>query len=141
MSRFWEQLLHALTGRVSAHPTLPDLRSLDSVRVAIERTHYLVNDIERRGGAGRLYVLRRDEADRRSATSIAVFANGRGVGYLPASIAHAMAPHLDELGGAAIINGAGARAGDIRLRVDVPTHDALSELVLARRSAPSSGSS
>lgn len=135
LSRLWEQLAHAITGRVSSHTALPDLRSLASRRVAVERTHYLVNDRERRGQAHRLYVLRRDAGDHRSATSIAVFANGRGVGYLPDPIARGMASQLDALGGAAVVNGAGASPGSIRLRVDVPTTDELENFVRARMSS------
>lgn len=136
MSRLWEQFVHAITGRVSAHPTLPDLRGLVSRRIALERTHYLVNDAERQDQAPRLYVLRRDPADRRSMTSIAVFASGRRVGYLPDRVARGMAAQLDELGGAAIVNGAGVLQGSMRLRVDVPTNSELAEFVRARRAAP-----
>ena len=125
--------MHAITGRVTAHTALPDLRELPSRRVAMERTHYLVNDTERHDQAPRLYVLRRDAADRRSTTSIAVFANGRRVGYLPERISRGIAAPLDELGGAAIVNGAGAMGGSIRLRVDVPTHSGLVDFVRAQR--------
>jgi hypothetical protein len=139
MSRLWEQVVHAFTGRVNAHAALPDLRELDSRRVAVERTHYLVNDTERRGSQRRLYVLRRDVADRRSHASIAVFANGRGVGYLPDRIARDLAPRLDELGGAAIVNGAGVMHGSIRLRVDVPTAEALADFARAHRAPDREG--
>lgn len=146
MSRLWEQFVHAITGRVHAHATLPDLRGLASRRIALERTHYLVNDSERQDQARRLYVLRRDPADHRSATSIAVFASGRRVGYLPDRVARGMAALLDEMGGAAIVNGAGALHGSMRLRVDVPTPSELVEFVRAQRasaavpSAPSTAS-
>ncbi len=124
MPRWWEELLHATTGRVRQHEHLPDLRDLPSRRVAVERTHFLVNDRERHDQDRRLYVLRR-EPSRRHGGAIAVVSNGRGVGYVPERIARDMAPLLDALGGAAIVNGAGAAHGSIRLRVDLPTHDAL----------------
>lgn len=131
MTRFWEELLHAVTGRASSHRMLPDLRHLASRRVAVDGTHYLVNDSERQHQDERLYVLRRAPRDRRSATSIAVFANGRSVGHLPARITRSVTPLLDELGGAAVVNGAGTLRGSIRLRVDVPTVDALTDYVRA----------
>ncbi len=132
MIRLWEQFIHALTGRVATHATLPDLRGLPSHRVAIERTHYLANDNERHDQAERLYVLRRDAADHRSTTSIAVYANGRSVGYLPDRVSRGIAAHLDQLGGAAIVSGAGVGHGSIRLRVYVPTRDALHDFTLAQ---------
>ncbi|MFJ6653953.1 HIRAN domain-containing protein [Microbacterium sp. NPDC091313] len=131
MMRFWEELLHAVTGRPSRHRNLPDLRHLASRRVAVDGTHYLVDDCERQHQDERLYVLRRAPRDRRSATSIAVFANGRSVGHLPPRITASVAPLLDELGGAAVVNVAGAMSGSIRLRVDVPTVDALVDYVRA----------
>ncbi|MGP3535636.1 HIRAN domain-containing protein [Microbacterium sp. RD1] len=125
MPAWWEHLLHVTTGRVRSHDDLPDLRHLPSRRVAVERTHFLVNDRERRHQDRRLYVLRREPRSHRHATSIAVFSNGRGVGYLPERVSRDMAPLLDALGGAAIVNGAGTRADSMRLRVDLPTHAAL----------------
>lgn len=120
-----EELLHAVTGRVRSHAALPDLRTLPSRRVAVERTHYLVDDRERHTQGDRLYVLRREPASRRDPISVAVFSNGRGVGYLSSSTARDLAPHLDRLGGAAVVNGAGPARGSIRLRVDVPTDAAM----------------
>jgi len=125
MPESWEHFLHLVVGRVRRHEKLPDLRHLPSRRVALERTHFVVNDPERRHLRSRLYVLRHEAARRRS--TIAVFSNGRRVGYLPERIAKAMAPLLDLLGGAAVVNGAGAGGGSIRLRVDVPTHEAMAE--------------
>ncbi|MEZ3161749.1 HIRAN domain-containing protein [Microbacterium sp. BWT-B31] len=132
MPTWWEQLLHLTTGRVDRHTGLPDLRPLPSRRVALERTHYLVNDRERLGQERRLYVLRREPTSRRNPTGIAVFSNGRTVGYLPDRIATDLAPLLDSLGGAAVVNGAGTLLGSMRLRVDVPTDEALREFVGAR---------
>lgn len=129
MPAWWEELVHALTGRVSRHDDLPDLRALSSRSVALERTHYLVNDSERRAQERRAYVLRREPDSPRGSVNIAVFSNGRGVGYLPTHVAEEMRPFLDQIGGAAIVNGAGAKTGSIRLRVDLPTRNALYEFV------------
>lgn len=136
MPTWWEHLRHALTGRVSQHEDLPDVRHLPSVRVTAERTYYLVNDRERQSRAGRLYVLRREPGSWRDPASIAVYANGRSVGHLPAHVAVGLAPLLDRLGGAAIVNGAGVRHGSIRLQVDVPTSEALAQFVDAGSGSP-----
>lgn len=120
MSAWWEELLHVVTGRVRRHSHLPDLRDLPSRRVAVERTQYVVNDRERQSQDDRLYVLRRMPRSRRNSLTVAVVSNGRTVGYLPDATATGLGPLLDELGGAAIVNGAGSRVGSIRLWVDLP---------------------
>ncbi len=131
MPESWEHFLHLVVGRVRRHETLPDLRHLPSRRVALERTHFLVNDPERRHVRNRLYVLRHEHVRRKS--SIAVFSNGRRVGFLPDRIARTMAPLLEVIGGAAVVNGAGAGGTSIRLRVDVPTHEAIAEFARSHR--------
>lgn len=125
MPAWWEQLLHITTGRVRAHDHLPDLRHLPTRPVALERTHYLVNDRERHGRDRRVYVLRSEPRAGRRGAVVAVSSNGRGVGYLPAHVAEPVAAMLDRIGGAAVVNGAGPRTGSIRLWVDLPTPDAL----------------
>lgn len=120
-----------MTGRASRHADLPDLRELPSRRVALERTYFLVNDHERRSQAHRLYVLRREPGSWRDSASIAVYANGRSVGHLPGPLAETLAPALDSLGGAAVVNGAGSRHGSLRLWVDVPEPQALGEYAQA----------
>jgi len=132
MPESWEHFLHLVVGRVRRHEKLPDLRHLPSRRVALERTHFVVNDPERRHLRSRLYVVRHEQVRRRS--SLAVFSNGRRVGYLPERIARTMAPLIEELGGAVVVNGAGASGGSIRLRVDVPTLEAMGEF--ARSHSP-----
>ncbi len=128
MNARWEHLLHILIGRIHRHDDLPDLRSLPSSPVALERTHYLVNDPERRGREPRRYVLRTDRRSRRGDVGVAVSSNGRGVGHLPRGHARVVAPLLDRLGGAAVVNGAGMREGSIRLWIDLPASEALSAL-------------
>lgn len=125
MPVWWEELVHAVTGRVRRHDDLPDLRRLSSRPVALERTHYLVNDRERQRRERRAYVLRREPGNSRGSVNIAVFSNGRGVGYLPTDAAEEMRPFLDRIGGAAIVNGVGVKTGSIRLWVDLPTRSAL----------------
>ncbi|WP_203579699.1 hypothetical protein [Microbacterium hibisci] len=131
MSGWWEELVHAVTGRVRRHDDLPDLRRLESRSVALERTHYLVNDRERQGRERRPYVLRCEPDSSRGSVNIAVVSNGRGVGYLPADVAAEIRPFLDRIGGAAIVNGAGVKTGSIRLWVDLPTRSALHGFVSA----------
>lgn len=133
MPTWWEHLIHVTTGRSRRHVDLPDLRHLPSRRVALERTHYVVNDPERHHRRHRMYVIRH-ESDRRSRrpARVAVYSNGRDVGYLPARVAAAVAPLLDTLGGAAVVNGAGPATDSIRLRVDLPTDAALSGFVGTR---------
>lgn len=129
MPAWWEQLLHITTGRISRHEDLPDLRHLPTRPVALERTHYLVNDRERDSQAPRKYVLRAQPGTRRSPGGVAVTSNGRGVGHLPAAAASVMRPLLDQLGGSAVVNGAGPKPGSIRLRIDLPTTDAVDEFI------------
>ncbi|WDG16999.1 hypothetical protein [Microbacterium sp. Clip185] len=129
MPTWWEELLHITTGRVGRHADLPDLRHLPSRPVALERTHYIVNDRERHGDERRAYVLRRAKRSRRDKGGISVTSNGRGVGYLPAAAAHEVGPLIDRLGGAVVVNGAGARDGGIRLWVDLPEIDNLRQFV------------
>ncbi|NYF15642.1 hypothetical protein HDC37_000454 [Microbacterium sp. AK009] len=133
MPTWWEHLVHVVTGRSRRHVDLPDLRHLPSRRVALERTHYVVNDPERHHRRRRLYVLRH-ETDRRSRrpVRVAVISNGRDVGYLPSRVAATVAPHLDTLGGAAVVNGAGPATDSIRLRVDLPTEAALADFAESR---------
>lgn len=129
MPVWWEHLLHIVSGHSSGHDGLPDLRELDSHEVVVERTHYIVNDRERRSQADRLYVLRHQPSTRGGRAEVAVFSSGRGVGYLPAGLSATVGPLLAALGGAAVVNGVGARRGSIRLRVEVPTGEALRAFV------------
>ncbi|WP_235557484.1 MULTISPECIES: hypothetical protein [Microbacterium] len=129
MPGWWEELVHIVTGHVRRHDDLPDLRGLPSRSVALERTHYLVNDRERRDGERRAYVLRSEPGRQRARGDVGVFANGRGVGYLPSRAAEEVRPFLEQIGGAAIVNGAGVRTGSIRLWVDLPLSSALSEFI------------
>ncbi len=121
MPAWWEEFMHAVTGRVRKHADLPDLRSLTSRTIALERTHYLVDDRERRTRRPRAYILRTETDASRGPHNVAVFSNGRGVGYLPVPAAQEMQPLLDRIGGSAIVNGAGMKTGSIRLWVDLPT--------------------
>ncbi|RZI91515.1 MAG: hypothetical protein EOO67_10235 [Microbacterium sp.] len=127
MPTWWEHLIHVVSGRAHGHDDLPDLRGLTSRTVAVERTPYVVNDRERHSQEDRLYVLRHRAATRGERARIAVFSHGRGVGFLPRPMAAAVAPSLRAIGGAAVVNGTGARQGSLRLRVEVPTVDAFEE--------------
>lgn len=129
MPTWWEQLLHVTTGRVRTHGDLPDLRRLPSRSVALERTHYIVNDRERHGDERRTYVLRRTRHSRHDRGGISVTSNGRGVGYLPADAAREAGPLIDRLGGAAVVNGAGTKGGSMRLWIDLPELDELRQFV------------
>lgn len=129
MPAWWEQVVHAFTGRVRRHDDLPDLRQLPSRAVRLERTHYLVNDRERQTRRPRTYVLRTEVDASRGRGNVAVFSNGRGVGYLPEPVAAEMHPLLDHIGGAAVVNGAGVRTGSIRLWIDLPTPGSVRGLV------------
>ncbi|MDF2048059.1 MULTISPECIES: hypothetical protein [Microbacterium] len=123
--RFWEELLHAISGRASTHRQLPDLRNLPSHSVAVIGTQYLVNDVERQDVGDRLYVLRSGKLREGRARSVAVFSNGRNLGRLSPEAAQPLAAALAKLGGAAVVNGTGVRTSGIRLWVDVPDTDAL----------------
>lgn len=131
MPTWWEHLLHVVSGHRSQHTGLPDLRELPSRQVVVARTPYIVNDHERRNQADRLYVLRYERRPGSRAAEVAVYANGRGVGYLSTGTSARLAPLLDAIGGAAVVNGVGAARGSIRLRVDVPTIEALTRYAAA----------
>lgn len=132
MPAWWEQLLHITLGRVSRNEDLPDLRHLPTRPVALERTHYLVNDSERHSRKRRTYILRTETRTRRDPAGVAVSSIGRGVGHLPADAAGDVGPLLDRIGGAAVVNGSGTREGSIRLWVDLPTAAALRDFVQRR---------
>lgn len=136
MPAWLEQLLHITVGRVSRHSDLPDLRHLPTQSVALERTHYIVNDRERHSQERRAYVVRTDRVTRRGEMGVAVSSNGRRVGHLPTDAASVLGPLLDLLGGAAIVNGAGTREGSIKLWVDVPASDALREFIHTTQNIP-----
>jgi len=127
-----EHLCHSLVGRTRSHDDLPDLRDLPTSRVDVERTYYLVDDPERRTRNDRLYVLRVGRGRTRRTADVAVHSHGRVVGFLPAESAAALAAPLARLGGAAIVNGAGPRPGTTRLRVDLPSADAMASLPVQR---------
>lgn len=137
MPLWWERMLHSLFGYANEHTQLPDLRALPFRRVAVARTPYLIDDAERRGQDDRLYVLRDERRPGSVRADVAVYSNGRGVGFLPETLGARVAGPLQAIGGAAIVNGAGPTASSIRLRVDVPTHEAF-ERFAALHSAPPS---
>jgi len=136
MPAWWEEMLHIVTGRVSRHDDIPDLRGLPTHSVALEKTHFLVDDRERRGSERRLYVMRHIASTKHGPASVAVSSNGRGVGSLPADASASIAPLLRSIGGAAIINGAGSHPGSIRLWIDLPTDLSLADFARQREGLP-----
>lgn len=132
MPVWWERVRHLLSMPASTHATLPDLRHLASRRVRVTGTHFRVHDPERRISGDRLYVLRRETRSRRHPSAIAVYAEGRGIGYVPVEPARRLAPLLDRLGGAAVVNGLGTASGSIRLLIDLPDEAALRRFVETR---------
>lgn len=134
MTRFWEHFSHVLWGRSSRHDNLPDVRHLPTRSVAVSGTQYLVHDRERHGSGNRLYVLRlrRKGHDR---GRIRVFSDGRLLRQLSVEVSTALGSSLDRVGGAAIVNGSGTKAGGIRLWVDVPTSQSFSDFAASRRDA------
>ena len=135
MSVWWEHVRSLLSLRAHEHATLPDLRGLESRRARVERTHFLADDHERSHNGDRMYVLRREPRSSRDASSIAVYARGRGVGYVSDAHALGIAPLLDDLGGAAVVNGLGSTAGSSRLWVELPDEHALRDFVGSYRAA------
>ncbi|MCR2825405.1 HIRAN domain-containing protein [Microbacterium sp. zg.Y909] len=111
------------------HASLPDLRGLESSRARVEGTQYRAHDHERMSVGDRMYVLRREPRNKRDESAIAVYARGRAVGYVSSSRAAGIAPLLDRLGGAAVVNGVGADTESSRLWVELPTPDSLGEFV------------
>lgn len=135
MPVWWERLRGLALGHASEHGALPDLRELPSSRVRVKGTQFLVHDPERSRTGDRLYVLRREPRNRREASAIAVYARGRSIGYVADVRASLMAPLLDRLGGAAIVNGSGSEADSIRLWVDLPHLAELHAFVVAHEAA------
>ncbi len=111
------------------HAALPDLRGLDSHRARVEGTQYRAHDHERLSIGDRMYVLRREPRNKRDTSAIAVYARGRGVGYVSPARAAVIAPLLDRIGGAAVVNGIGTDTESSRLWVELPAPDALDDFV------------
>lgn len=125
MPLWWEHLRTLLSLRAHEHASLPDLRGLETVRARVEGTHYLAHDRERSHNDDRMYVLRRELRNKRDMSAIAVYAKGRAVGYVAPARAATLAPLLDRIGGAAVVNGLGSESGSSRLWVDLPEEEAL----------------
>ncbi|MCM3696362.1 hypothetical protein [Microbacterium oleivorans] len=125
MPTWLEHLCHSLIGRTRSHDDLPDLRVLSTSREDVARTYYVVDDPERRSRDDRLYVLRVGRGHGSRAHDVAVHSHGRVIGFLSKGSAAMLAEPLARLGGAAIVNGAGPRPGTTRLRVDLPTAEAM----------------
>ncbi|WP_183418653.1 hypothetical protein [Microbacterium proteolyticum] len=119
-------------GRSSDHETLPDVRDLPTRSVAVRGTQYLVHDRERHGSGTRLYVLR---LRRRDHGRVRVYSDGRLLGRLSEEVSDALKPSLERVGGAAVVNGSGTKAGGIRLWVDVPTSRAFEAYAATRGEA------
>ncbi|MFI8632302.1 hypothetical protein ACIGEP_06890 [Microbacterium sp. NPDC077663] len=130
MPTWLEHLFHSLIGRTRSHDDLPDLRVLPTSREDVTRTYYLVDDPERRSRDDRLYVLRVGRGHGGRGRDVAVHSHGRVIGFLSTDSATTLAEPLARLGGAAIVNGAGPRPGTTRLRVDLPTADAMRSLAV-----------
>ncbi|MCR2793613.1 HIRAN domain-containing protein [Microbacterium sp. zg.Y625] len=111
------------------HAALPDLRGLESSRARVEGTQYRPNDHERMSVGDRMYVLRREPRNQRDASAIAVYARGRAVGYVSTARAAVIAPLLDRLGGAAVVNGIGTDTDSSRLWVELPEPAVLDDFV------------
>jgi hypothetical protein len=111
-----------------------DLSRLDSVRMRITGSSYAVSDRERARYGGTDYLLVREPDNASDASAVAVYGNGRRVGYVAASRAGTIAPLLDQLDADAFrVGGAGAGEQGSRLWVDLPRADALRAFLRGRK--------
>lgn len=114
-----------------------DLRHLPAKRLRIRGTWAAVPDSQRTKVGGDQYELRREPRNKHDKQAIAIFWEGRKVGYVSAAKASAMAPLLDATGALTfVVAGAGAYDGTSRLFVDLPSLPALREYVASMGDTP-----
>lgn len=110
-----------------------DLRELPCTRYRIKGSAFVVSDLNRERFGGTEYQLRREPKNRHDANAIAVYGQGRRVGYISAAKAASIAPLLDVLPEMAFtVGGMGVVGNSIRLWVDVPSLPALRQYVKTR---------
>ncbi|TFD11409.1 hypothetical protein E3T35_09325 [Cryobacterium sp. TMT1-2-2] len=103
-----------------------DLRDLPSTRFRIVGSSYCVTEDERALYGGTDYLLKREPDNGSDANAVAVFGQGRKVGYLSAAKAASLAELLDGLDFDAFqVGGTSVLGNSIRLWVDVPKVAAL----------------
>ncbi|KFF58655.1 hypothetical protein JF66_17000 [Cryobacterium sp. MLB-32] len=113
-----------------------DLRGLPFSRYRIKGSAYVISDTNRERFGGTEYQLRREPKNRHDTHAIAIYGQGRMVGYISAAKAASIAPLLDVLPEVAFtVGGAGVVGNSIRLWVDVPSLPALRQYVKARTRA------
>lgn len=110
-----------------------DLRELESTRVRVKGTSYVIPDRLRENVGGTVYVLRREPSNVHDTNAIVVLWEGRKVGYVSAVKAASLAPLFDRLGGGDfVVSGMGAYTRSTRLWVDLPRVPALRAFVAAQ---------
>lgn len=107
-----------------------DLTGLESVRMRIKGTSYYVEFDERDTVGSTSYLLKREPRNKHDKMAVAIYGNGRKVGYVSATRAAVLSPMLKELGAEAfLVGGAGTRPESGKLWVDLPRTPALREFV------------
>lgn len=97
------------------------LSALDSTRLRVKGSAYQLTAAERHRFGGKRYLLVRESENEYDPNAVAVYGNGRRVGYLSAAKAEALAPLLDQLDADAFeVAGAGTTADSMKLWVDLP---------------------
>jgi hypothetical protein len=112
---------------------IADLRDLPSIRTRVKGSAFVVSDANRERFGGTEYELRREPTNPHDSHAVAVYGQGRKVGYISAAKAASVAPLLDALPEVAfVVGGAGVESNSIRLWVDVPSIPALRQYVKGR---------
>jgi hypothetical protein len=115
-----------------------DLRQIASVRARIVGTANYVSDAQRSKFGGTEYLLVREPRNRHDSNAVAIYGNGRKVGYVSASKAASIAAMLDALSFDAFkIAGTGTLGNSSRLWADLPTVPGLRAFVAQQERATS----
>ena len=107
-----------------------DLRDLPSMRFRIVGLSYCVTEDERALYGGTDYLLKREPDNENDINAVAVFGQGRKVGYLSAAKAVSLASLLDEVDFDVFqVGGTSVLGNSIRLWIDIPKAAALRRYV------------
>ncbi len=132
--RYAADELAARTVETLTPSSIVDLSDLDSVRMRIKGQSHWVTVAERKEFGGVEYWLVREPRNKYDKNAVAVYGQGRKVGYISAARAAMLAAMLDEVGADAYLVG-GANGADMGIRqwVDVPKVEALRSYVRTLR--------
>lgn len=99
-----------------------DLTELESTRYRVVGQSFWLTELERRRLGGREYLLIREPDNEVDPMAVAVYSEGRKVGFLSAGRAGMLSPLLKQLDADAFrVTGAVSTTGSLKMMVDLPT--------------------